>query len=50
MHPPIILGSKVDEDPQDFLDEINKILFTMGVRTTEKRDLASYQLNDIAQT
>ena len=50
MNPPIFLGSKVDEDPQDSLDELYKILFSVGVSTTEKAEIAAYQLNDVAQT
>ena len=43
-------GSNGDEDPQNFLDEVYIILFSMGVSTTEKAELAAYQLNDVAQT
>ena len=46
MNPSIFLGSKVDEYPQDFLDEVYKILFAMGVSTIEKTDLASCQRKD----
>ena len=42
--------SKVDEDPQEFLDKVYKILFAMGVSTTEKVELDAYQLKDVAQT
>ena len=42
MNPLMYFGSKVDEDPQDFLDEVYKILFAMGVSTTEKVELAAY--------
>ena len=34
---------------QDILDEVYKILYAMGVSTTEKAELASYRLNDVAQ-
>ena len=50
MKPPIFLGSKVDEDPQDFLDEFYKIFVVMGVSTTKKTGLAAYPLKDVAQT
>ena len=30
MDPQIYFGLKVDEDPQDFLDEVYKILFAKG--------------------
>ncbi|XP_069145932.1 uncharacterized protein [Solanum lycopersicum] len=50
MNPSIYFGSKVDEDPQDFLDVIYKILLSMGVSTTEKVEFAEYKLKDVAQT
>ena len=49
MNPPTFLGSKVGEDPQAFLDEVYKIVHDMGVTYTEKVELASYQLKDVAQ-
>ena len=30
----IFTGSKISEDPQDFMDEIHKILVTMGATNT----------------
>ena len=42
INPPILLGSKEDEDSQDFLDEVYKILFAMGVTTGEKDDISVY--------
>ena len=36
MNPPIILGSKVGEDPQEFLDGVYKVLSSMGVTSWEK--------------
>ncbi|XP_019067675.1 uncharacterized protein [Solanum lycopersicum] len=50
MNPPIYFGSKVDEGPLDFLDQIYKTLFDMGMSTTEKAELAAYQLKDVALT
>ena len=50
MNPPTFYGSKVEENPQDFIDETYKILYTMGLTTIEKAKLATYQLKDIAQT
>ena len=47
MNPLIFHESEVDEDPQFFLDEVSKILFAMGVSTTEKVELAAYQLNEL---
>ena len=42
--------SKVDEDPQEFLDEVYKVLYVMGVSSSEKAELDSYQLKDVFQT
>ncbi|KAK4708613.1 hypothetical protein R3W88_029538 [Solanum pinnatisectum] len=49
MNPPIFLGSKVVEDPQEFLDEVYKVVNTMGVISVEKAELAAYQLKYVAQ-
>ena len=48
MNPPIFRGSKTSRDPQEFLDEVHKILVTMGATDTEKAELSSYQLKDVA--
>ena len=50
MNPPIFTGSKNAEDPQEFVDEVHKILVAMGATDTEKAELASYKLKDVAQT
>ena len=49
MNPHTFYGSKVEEDPQEFIDEIYKILYAMGFSTSEKAKLTSYQLKDVAQ-
>ena len=49
MNPPIFLCSKVNKDPQEFLDGLYKILSAMGVTSREKMELASYQLRDVSQ-
>ncbi|XP_049364533.1 uncharacterized protein LOC125829339 [Solanum verrucosum] len=49
MNPPTFFGSKVDEDPQNFIDEVFKIVDAMGVTPREEAELASYQLKDVAQ-
>ncbi|XP_015072625.1 uncharacterized protein LOC107016782 [Solanum pennellii] len=38
MNPPIFTGSKTSEDPQDFVDEVHKILVAMGATDTEKAE------------
>ena len=50
MNPPMFFRSRSDEDPQDFLDDVCKILYAMGVISIEKAELASYQLKDVTQT
>ena len=49
MNPPIFLGSKVGEDPQEFIDDVYNIVHAIGVTSREKTELASYQLKDVAQ-
>ena len=38
MNPPIFLGSKVGEDPQEFVDGVYKVLSAMGVTFREKAE------------
>ena len=47
MNPPIFTGSKTLEDPQEFVDEVHKILVAMVATDTEKAELAFYQLEDV---
>ncbi|KAK4724047.1 hypothetical protein R3W88_026826 [Solanum pinnatisectum] len=49
MNPSVFLGSKVGEDPQEFLDEVYKVVNAMGVTSIEKMELAIYQLKDVVQ-
>ena len=50
MNFPTFYGSKIDEDPQELMDDVYKILYCVGVSSCEKDDLATYQLKDVAQT
>ena len=50
MNPPMFIGSKVNEYPQEFLDEVFEILYAIGVSSNEKAELVAYQLKDKAQT
>ena len=50
MNPIIVTGSKTSEDPQEFVDEMSKILVAMGAKNTDKEELTSYQQKDVAQT
>ena len=40
----------MEEEPNEFIDETYKILYVMGLTTSENDELATYQLNDVAQT
>ena len=50
MNPPTFYGSKVYEDPQQFIAEDSKIHLAAGLSTSEKAELATYQLKDVDQT
>lgn len=50
MNPPSIYGFKVEENPQEFIDEVFKILYSIKLSTNEKFELVTYQLKDVAQT
>lgn len=45
----MIHGSKVDEYPQDFIDEVYKIVAIIGVSLKKKSELVPYQLKGGAQ-
>ncbi|WMV49836.1 hypothetical protein MTR67_043221 [Solanum verrucosum] len=49
MNPHMFHGSKVDEDPQGFIEEMFKVVYSMGVSSQEKAELAAYQLKNVAQ-
>lgn len=40
------LGSKVEKDPSDFIDEAYWIIILMGVPSKEKDELVAYQLRE----
>ncbi|XP_016544262.2 F-box/LRR-repeat protein 7-like [Capsicum annuum] len=48
INPPELNGSKADEDPQLFLEEVRKITDVMYVSEEKSVELASYKLKDIA--
>ncbi|XP_015078422.1 uncharacterized protein LOC107022276 [Solanum pennellii] len=50
MNPPTFFRFKVNEYPQDFLDEVYQILYAMAVSSNEKDDLAIYKLKDVVKT
>ena len=39
----------VEKDPQEFTDEVYKVLMIMGVTMEEKEKLYTYQLKGVAQ-
>ena len=45
----VYYGSNTSEDPQEFVDEVHKILHSMGVDEDLKALLTAYQLKDVAQ-
>lgn len=49
LSPPESLGSKVEEDPQRFVNEIFKILSAMGVCSEEKEGLSTYHVKYVAR-
>ena len=49
MNPLTFHGTKVDEDPQSFIDKILKVVDAMGVILRRRDDLAAYQLKDVDQ-
>lgn len=49
MNLPNFYVSKMDEDPQSFIDEVWKVVDAMGVNNREKADLAAYEMKDLAQ-
>ena len=50
MNPPTFYGSNVEEDTHYLIEVTYKILYAMGLTTSEKVDLATYQLKYVAQT
>uniref|UniRef100_M1DK61 Gag-pol polyprotein n=1 Tax=Solanum tuberosum TaxID=4113 RepID=M1DK61_SOLTU len=49
MNPLEFYDSKVEKDPQKFIDEVYKVLAIMGVTPVEHKQLAAYQLKCVAQ-
>jgi len=49
MNPPKFHGSKVEENPHEFIDKVYKVLDIMGVTSAEKAELAAYNLKGVAQ-
>ena len=49
MNPPEFSVSKVEEDPNGFINQVHKNLDIMGLTSKEKAELAAYQLKDASQ-
>ena len=49
MNPHIFHGSKVGEDPHEFLNGVCKVLSAIAITSREKKELASYQLRNVSQ-
>ena len=49
MNPPTFYETKLEKDPQEFIDEVYKILLAMELSKSEKAEFATYQLKDVAQ-
>ena len=49
MNPLTFYRSMVEKDPQEFIDEVYKILLAMWLSTREKAELDTFQLMDVAQ-
>ena len=50
MNFPSFQGSKVDKDPQEFIDQVQKVIDIMGVNFYQSDELTAYQLQDVAHT
>ncbi|WMV19305.1 hypothetical protein MTR67_012690 [Solanum verrucosum] len=49
MNPTKFYGSKVEENPKEFIDEVYKVLDIMGVTPIEKAKLPTYKLKRVSQ-
>lgn len=48
MNPPEFLGSKVEEDPQRYIDEVSKVLHAIEVSSKKKEEPDAYQLKGVS--
>lgn len=47
--PLVFSGSKMEEDPNGFIEQTYKVLTIMGVTTVEKEELVANQLKDVTE-
>ncbi|WMV55213.1 hypothetical protein MTR67_048598, partial [Solanum verrucosum] len=50
MNPPNFTGSSTFEDPENFVDELKKMFDALHLADTERVELATYQLKNVART
>uniref|UniRef100_M1E1D2 Gag-pol protein n=1 Tax=Solanum tuberosum TaxID=4113 RepID=M1E1D2_SOLTU len=50
INPPSFTGSSPTVDPENFIEELNKVFDAMHVADTELVELAVYQLENVART
>lgn len=50
MNPSLFMGSKSEENSQEFLDMVQKVIDIIGITLSESTELAVYHLQDIAYT
>ncbi|KAK4708837.1 hypothetical protein R3W88_029762 [Solanum pinnatisectum] len=50
MNPPSFTGSSTVEDPENFIEELKKVFEVMHVADTERVELDTYQLKNVART
>ena len=49
MNPPSFTGSVTTEDPENFVEEFQKVFEIMHVADTEMVELAAYQMKGVAR-
>ena len=49
MNPPDFSASKVEKDPNGFIDEVYKVPALIGMHSTENTKLSAYQLKEFSQ-
>ena len=47
VNPPTFYRSKVYEDLEEFIDDVYKLIYAMGVSSIEKAELATYKTKDV---
>ncbi|KAK4737501.1 hypothetical protein R3W88_001198 [Solanum pinnatisectum] len=49
MNPPDFTGSSVTEDPENFMEEIQKVFEIMHIANAKRVELAGYQLKGVSR-